>query len=106
MAEEFTIKSNDTSPKLLYELDLLPGQTLVGATVRFHMAEADGTVVVDAAGTVEDAAAQQIAYAWGVGDTASPGTYRAEFEVTFSDGSVETYPNSDYLKIIIKPDLA
>ena len=37
--------------------------------------------------------------------TEKTGIFDAEFEVTFSDGRVETYPNDDYLKIHILEDL-
>jgi hypothetical protein len=39
------------------------------------------------------------------GDTDTAGTYWAEFEVTFGDGRVETYPNRGYLTVNIEPDL-
>jgi hypothetical protein len=32
--------------------------------------------------------------------------YSAEFEVTYSDGSIETFPNSDYIRVEIIDDIA
>jgi len=107
MAETFTIKQNDTSPRLLYQLDLPDGQTLNGSvTVRFHMAQPDGTVVVDELGAVWSADDQQTVYNWAAADTAADGTFKAEFEVTFDDGSIETFPNNEYLLVKVYPDLA
>lgn len=106
MADTFTIKQNDTSPSLLYDLNLVDGQSLTGATVRFHMAQADGTVVVDAAGDVYNVTEEQIVYRWNAADTATSGVYNAEFEVTFQDGTVETFPNNEYIRVKVFPDLA
>lgn len=39
------------------------------------------------------------------GDTASPGTYQAEVEITWSDGGIETYPNDGYFTISIVADV-
>jgi len=103
--QEFTIKQNDTSPAIKLQLDLASGQDLTGATVRFHMAQADGTVVVDDAGSVLSATDEQIKYDWSAADTASSGVFNAEFEVTFADGSIETFPNGEYIKVTVYPDL-
>jgi hypothetical protein len=42
-----------------------------------------------------------VAYSWQVGDTATPGLYRAEWIVLFSDGGTATYPNDTYSNIQI-----
>lgn len=104
--ETFRIKRNDTSPTLLYQLDLADGQTLVNATIRFHMNDAAGTSIVDDAGSIYDATEEQIQYAWSAADTVTAGIYNAEFEVTFADGSVETFPNDGYLRVRVYEDLA
>ena len=38
-------------------------------------------------------------------DTASIGSFRGEFEVTFATGLIETYPNSGYISIQITDDI-
>jgi hypothetical protein len=101
----FKIKRNDTSPSFLLELDLPSGTDLTGATVRFHMAQADGTVIVDAAGSVESVSDQTIRYDWIAADTATSGMYNAEFEVTFSGGAVETFPNEGYYRVKVGADI-
>tara|TARA_R110000782_G_scaffold1000_1_gene3559 strand:+ start:338 stop:658 length:321 start_codon:yes stop_codon:yes gene_type:complete len=92
----FTIKQNDTSPSLkanLTDSDLTP-ITLTGATVKFHMKSITGVVKVDSSMIIIDAANGVIQYNWSSGNTDTVGTYYVEFQVTYSDGSIETFPNS------------
>jgi|SRR5690625_1022587 len=37
--------------------------------------------------------------------TSKTGVYRGEFEVTFNDGRIETFPNDSYLNLKIMQDL-
>jgi len=92
----FSIKQNDTSPSLqatLKDASLTP-INLSGATVMFHMKSVDGTVKIDETMTITDAENGVVQYDWQVGDTDTVGTYYVEFEVTYSDASVETFPNN------------
>ena len=92
----FSIKQNDTSPSLqatLKDADLT-AIDLTGATVRFHMKSVDGTVKVDEVMTVVSEANGIVQYDWVSGDTDTVGTYYVEFEVTYADASVETFPNN------------
>jgi hypothetical protein len=53
------------------------------------------TSIVDGAGGIID-------YTWQVGDTDTVGVFLARFRVTFSDGSIETFPNAGrFIKLII-----
>jgi hypothetical protein len=38
-------------------------------------------------------------YDWQVGDTDTVGIFEGEFEVTFPDASIKTYPNEGYITI-------
>lgn len=103
---EFYIKRGDTSPALLYTLapDTLD---LTGATVRFHMATAAGTLLVDEPAVIVTATVTPtVRYDWQAGDTATAGPMRAEFEVTYSGGAVETIPNDSFITVLISADLA
>ena len=102
MSDTFAIKRNDTSPAIVRFLEDEAGAAinLDSASVRFYM----GSSLAGAA-TVLDAATGQVAYEWLVGDTAIAGTHRAEFEVVYSDGSKETFPNTGYITVNITPDL-
>jgi uncharacterized protein YfaS (alpha-2-macroglobulin family) len=103
----FTIKQSDTSPSLRATLQNANGTAinLTSATVRFHMKSLDGTVVLDKAMTVTTPLSGIVTYNWQTGDTATAGTYFAEFEVTYADLSIETFPNTGNLPIVITPEL-
>lgn len=104
----FTIKQNDTSPALQATLKDYNGNpiSLVGATVKFHLKSFEGTIKVNRNMTITNAANGVVTYFWQSGDTSTAGTYYAEFEVTYSDLSVETFPNSGNLAVTITPELA
>ena len=92
----FSIKQNDTSPSLqatLKDASLTP-VNIIGATVMFHMKSIDGTVKVDQQMTIVNGAGGVVQYDWQSGDTDTVGTYYVEFEVTYLDGSIETFPNN------------
>lgn len=92
----FSIKQNDTSPSLQATLKdaALNPVDLTGATVMFHMKSIDGTVKVDQQMTITNASGGVVQYDWQSGDTDTVGTYYVEFEVTYADSSVETFPNN------------
>ena len=92
----FRIKQNDTSPSLeatLSDANLVP-VNITAATVMLHMKAIGGDVVLDEQMTITDAEGGVVQYDWQVGDTDTVGTYYVEFEVTYSDASVETFPNN------------
>ncbi len=105
MTDQFTIKENDTSPAIQYQLTLGTGQTLAGATATFKMASINGGALKIDSAAVVDSAQDILSYQWVAGDTDSAGVYRAEFEVTYSDGKIETFPNGGYIQINVTPDL-
>ena len=66
-----------------------------------------GTAGVDGAAVViGDGSAGKVRYNWSASDTASVGTYEGEFEVTFADSTIETFPNSGFFSITVTDDLA
>jgi len=92
----FSIKQNDTSPSLqatLKDAQLNP-INLHGAVVMLHMKSIDGTIKIDTQMTVVDDEGGIVQYDWQTGDTDTVGTYYIEFEVTYTDGAVETFPNN------------
>lgn len=106
---DFTIKQGDTKPEIRATLKDANGTAinLTGATVRFHLsAKVSGTVKVDSPATVISASEGIVQYAWSTGDTDTAGVYNAEWEITFSDGSVQTVPNDGYDEVLIKAQLA
>lgn len=106
------MKRGDTAPPL--------GQTLVGTDrvaedltgyqeVSFYMRDSDKNVVIsdDTSGqvSVDDAANGKVSYSWQSGDTDQVGYYEAEWEVVFSDTTVQSYPNDDYIVIEFFEDI-
>lgn len=109
MTAPFLIKRNDTSP--IFRAILKDGDDVVvdvtGATIRFHMINPDtGVAKVDAAAVINSGTAGDVQYEWSVGDTDTAGHYDSEFEVTYSGGRVETFPNYSYQRVHIYEDLA
>lgn len=104
----FYMKQNDTQPRLLATLQDGDGVAinLTSATVRFHMRTLAGTLVTDRAAVVVTAASGIVRYDWEAADTATIGSYQAEFEVTYSDTTVETFPNAGYIRVEITDDIA
>ena len=99
------MKRNDTSPFL--RATLASANSLVGATVVFNMQDQSGTVIVNrASAVILDATAKVIEYRWSAGDTATAGQFTGEFEVTYTDGKVETFPNEGFIPITIERDIA
>jgi predicted dehydrogenase len=105
----FYIKQNDTSPKILATLQNANGDAidLTGASVKFHMRTVGGaSTVVDAAATIVTAASGIVRYSWVSPNTATIGSYQAEFQVTYADATIETFPNDSYISVEIVDDIA
>ena len=103
----FRIKQNDTSPSLeatLSDANLVPVD-ITSATVMLHMKAVGGSVVLDEQMTITSDLGGVVQYDWQAGDTATVGTYYVEFEVTYADASVETFPNTGSLPLIITREL-
>jgi hypothetical protein len=109
------IKEGDTSPIVRAVLRDGADQPvdLSGAQgVRFLMRPMSGTVlavdaaaVVDQVGDGSDGTKGYVHYDWVVGDTDVAGGYYGEFEVTYADNAVETFPNDGYLTVAVLHDL-
>lgn len=104
----FYLKQNDTAPSLRATLKDGSGNAidLTNAAVRFHMKDLAGTVKIDAAANiVSPATSGVVQYAWQSGDTDTAGSYYAEFEVTYVDNTVESFPNDGNIGILITKEL-
>jgi len=103
---DFEIKSGDTSPAIESQLSADGSAIdLSGVSeVRFLM-NLYGTEVVndDTSGnvTITDAANGIVKYEWQPGDTDKAKAHKAEWEVEYSDGTIETFPNDGYINISI-----
>jgi hypothetical protein len=109
----FTIKQDDTRP--VYVVPLVsdfggandPIDLTDATAVKFLMRlQGDtGPPKVNAPAVITDAAAGEVTYTWDAADTDVAGTYEVEFQITWSDGGVQTIPNDSYFTVEIKTDL-
>ncbi len=119
MAETFTIKRDDTLPKIQVQLWDDEAKTqktdlTLAASQAFHMMDreesglAAPTLKIEAPANIVGAPTDGVLeYAWidGSGDTDVEGTYFAEFEVNWSATLRTTYPNDGYIIVKIPDDL-
>lgn len=102
----FRIKRGDTSPALQWEI-VHPEVILTAASVVFNMRRLDGDEAITRAPAevVPAAPLPTLRYNWQPDDTAEVGQYEAEFEVTYADGTIETFPNDDNIIVRVFRDL-
>lgn len=87
----------DTTPLTATLRDADGAINLAGASVRFLSTMGD----IDAVATIEDAATGEVSYTPGSGDLVA-GDWIARFKVTFSDGTVTSFPNAaPYIQITV-----
>lgn len=107
MTQTFKIKRGDTSPAI--QIEISPADlNLIGAAAVFNMKRHGGAVVISRATAVivTGGDAPILRYNWAPADTAETGFYVAEFEVTYADETVETFPNAESLAVSITADIA
>lgn len=101
---DFVVKAGNTLPVPQGTLKGADGNAIngSGATVRFHMRPVGETAwTIDQAATWVNQAGGVARYTWQPGDTDVPGIYESEFFVTFSDGTILSFPNEGYKLIEI-----
>lgn len=107
---DFVIRKGDLLPELQATLTDQSGEAvdLTNTTgVRFHLrSPSQSSAKVASPATVVTPADGIVRYVWSGTDTDTPGRYWAEFEVTFSDGRKQTFPNPGYLSVLITEQLA
>lgn len=97
------MKQGDRLPALRMQLVDAAGApiNLTGASVVFRMRSTAGSLLTLAGvASVVDATSGTVQFAWGVGDTATVGSYRAEWACAFA-GSVLTVPTRDYVTVVV-----
>lgn len=103
----FYISQGATAPAITATLVDQYGNVanLTGASVRFVMTNAFYGNAVNTAATIVNATAGQVSYSWGSSDTTNPGLFSCQWQVTFSSGAQETYPQGYYNQVSISPNL-
>lgn len=105
----FEIKRGDTAP--VFRAQCLNGVDPVNLTtasaVKLLIRDRAGTVLVNAAMTKEDQTSNPgwVRRTWQTADTATAGVYRLEVEVTWADGTTQTFPPDRYATLAITEDL-
>lgn len=101
------MKQGDRLPALRMQLLDSAGAVidLTGATVAFRMRSVGGSLVsLTGTASVVSAAAGQVQFAWGAGDTDTVGGYQAEWACTFA-GGVLTVPTQSYITVQVVDSL-
>lgn len=78
---------------------------LTGSTVLLIIRNQTTAEVDTFAMSIVSATAGTVTYEWGAGETDTAGTYDAEIEVTFGDGTKQTFPTKEYLTVEIEAAL-
>lgn len=107
------MKTGDTAPFVRHTLVDAAGQPvdLSGAAVQFIVATmvvATRTILVNAAGTVTqvgDGSRGEVLYQWAAGDTDVAGEHIYEWEVTYANGEIQTFPTEGYGPCTFAEDL-
>jgi hypothetical protein len=101
------IKRNDTRPFWPVTLTYDDGTVadLNSASVRFIAMDSSGVVAIDSNAVITDPVAGQCEWRPGALDTQIAGIYSSEWEVTFADGTIQTFPTRTYDKLVVVGDL-
>ena len=102
----FNLKRNDTKDIIPYTIVDEEGNPidLTGASVKFYMGDFK-RIVAEGVATITDAENGEVEYKLTTEDTLYAGKFRAEFEVTFSDEDIKTFPSDGYLEVDLKPNV-
>jgi len=109
---DFQIKQNDTRPGL--SVTLLEGTNPIDLTnveeVNIILREksktdVDGPDLKALCDIDADPTSGKVSYSWKASDTETSGEFSCEFELTYTDGGIETVPRSGFISIAIEDDL-
>ena len=77
----------------------------VNATPTTSWARYSVTIPKSTSATITNASNGAVSYTFSASDTNTAGLFQGEFQVTFSSGAIETFPNAEYISINILDDL-
>ena len=107
--ETFYIKQNDTASFITRDLKDAFGApvNVTGATVKFSMrVKPAGTVKADDQdAVVVTAGTGRVRYEWTAANTNTADEYEGEFQVTYANGKIQTFPNDGHIPIVITDDI-
>ena len=107
--ETFYIKQNDTASFITRDLKDAFGApvNVTGAAVVFSMrVKPAGSVKVDEQEcTIVTAGIGRVRYEWIAANTDTADEYESEFQVTYANGKIQTFPNDGHLPIVVTDDI-
>ena len=107
--ETFYIKQNDTASFLTRDLKDAFGApvNVTGASVVFSMrVKPAGAIKVDGVDAViVTAGTGRVRYEWIAANTNTADEYEGEFQVTYANGKIQTFPNDGYIPVVITDDI-
>lgn len=105
----WTIKAHDTWPNWVGQLKDATGRPvdLTNATSAklMRLPQGGGALQTLALTFVSPRNSGQVMRDWQTGDNDTAGVFNCEVEVTYSDGSVETFPNTGVYVMTVEADL-
>ena len=109
--ETFYIKQNDTASFITRDLKDAFGSpvNVTGSSVVFSMrVKPAGTMkITRQAGVIVNAGIGRVRYEWASdgSDTNTADEYEGEFQVTYANGKIQTFPNDGHIPIVITDDV-
>lgn len=107
MSATFMTKRGDYRAAIKASLKDASGQAvnLTNCNVKFLMADLRGKVKINRNALIQDAINGIMWFVFEANEVDEAGAFRGEFEVTYADGRVETFPNEGYINVQINSDL-
>ena len=107
--ETFYIKANDTASFITRDLKDAFGAPVnfTGAAVVFSMRvkPAGAMKVTRQDGVIVTAGTGRVRYEWLAANTDTADEYEGEFQVTYANGKIQTFPNDGHIPIVVTDDI-
>jgi hypothetical protein len=106
----YQVKRNDTAAIVDTLLDSAGiAVNLTGAGVLFHVVDRFGTSVINRSATGPGGGALdttgKVQFVFMASEVSTAGAFFAEWQVTFTNGQIQTWPQNDQAILIMYPDL-
>ena len=107
--ETFYIKANDTASFITRDLKDAFGApvNVTGAAVVFSMrVKPAGTLkVTRQTCAIVSGGTGRVRYEWIADDTDTADEYEGEFQVTYANGKIQTFPNDGHIPVVVTDDV-
>ena len=107
--ETFYIKENDTASFITRDLKDAFGApvNVTGASVVFSMRvkPAGSLKVTRQTCAIVAAGTGRVRYEWIAADTDAADEYEGEFQVTYANGRIQTFPNDGHIPVVVTDDI-